>query len=449
MQTVNLFWKLAVEDLGALGHLQLPAEAQQLKEIEEPHITLLYFGGRDEKKAARKEGISLMEFEHMNLVLATRQGEQVSFAANGVVVHPAVVFATVSLPSDLPCSNSQPFLKLRASPEASGSIVRTLLEHSPCLTGSETALKLPGPVVLSGRIEMETASPLLCQIRREPRLPDEHQGAWVYVKKHSSLCCAIVHFPSSRVRDAAMDCAPAAACRTYPLITFDMKPHHETLDGDKKEVPDAMFIAWDKNGGCGSGSRKYSITGSDLTARDLQVLFDMVTEPFMTSCPHRGADLLDDLLHSKYPGGTASGTGSSSEEVVVVRLTRMVRSSKVTNLLLQSPILEPCRLRVQAAGGDIMPSWAAGAKIFVPRIQPHELAEAGVKLQDHHLVVYRSDVDLLQAALAEIPCRQRPKLSQEQHMGKRKDQAEEEPSFVVVCTLRTNSSLGPDSSNGL
>ena len=367
----------------------------------------------------------------MNSTLSAREGELVSFTAHTVFVHPEVVFVTVSLPSDLPCNN-QPYVKLRASPSADGSIVRSILERGLFVKG----IPLAEPVLLSGRIEMETGEPLPgARQCRPPRLADESQGAWVHVKKHNSMCCAVIRFPSSEIRDAVLDQARAAAFQfaQYPGISFDMRPHKEKLDDGAREVLDALFIAWKTPHGRGYGGRGYD---ASISATDLQLLFDSATAPLMATCRRGEADVADGLLRSK-------------------TVARMARSPHVTNLLLHSPVLEPCRLRVRQAGCDIMPLWAAGAKIFVPSIQPQDVAEAGVKLHDHHLILYRSDVHLLQEVLAEMPCRQRPKISHEQDMGRRRNRQthdhedHEEPVFVVVCNLRTNSSLGPNSSCGL
>lgn len=169
-----------------------------------------------------------------------------------------------------------------------------------------------------------------------------------------------------------------------------------------------------------------------------------------TSNSHDGAGLADALLRSKgLPAIPQSvGTGFNADEIVVLRLTRMARSPQVTSILLHSPVLEACRKRVLDAGCDLMPPWAEGAKLFLPLLQ-EEVAEAGVTLQHHHVVAYSTDVEILKQAFAEMPCRQRPKPSHEKGMGKRRPpQHEEEPLFVVECTLRTNSSLGPNSSCG-
>merc|ERR1712224_372576 len=98
------------------------------------------------------------------------------------------------------------------------------------------------------------------------------------------------------------------------------------------------------------------------------------------------------------------------DDVLVLRLTRMARSAEVTALLLGSPVLEECRRRM--AGYDITPPWASGAKLFVPLEQ--EQVEASFTLQHYHIVAYRCDVERLKEALSIMPCRERPKLVQEQ-----------------------------------
>eukprot|EP00930_Biecheleria_cincta_P087231 TRINITY_DN76485_c0_g1_i1.p1 TRINITY_DN76485_c0_g1~~TRINITY_DN76485_c0_g1_i1.p1 ORF type:complete len:433 (-),score=66.99 TRINITY_DN76485_c0_g1_i1:414-1712(-) len=425
MQRVNLFWKLAVDALGSLDDLQLPAAARRLEEIAEPHVTLLFFGGRDEKKAAEKARMSLSEFQCMNSALAAREGESIDFTVDAVFVHPEVVFATVSLPSNLPCNNDQPFLKLRASKTASGSIVRSLLEEGVPLT----RINFAEPLLLHGRIEMETGEPLpQAQRCRKPRLADESQGDWVHVKKHSSMSCAVVQFPSPEIRDAVLKRCQFQEISGTP---FDVKPHHEELHGEKKEVRSALFFAWRAG------------YGKPINAQSLQSWFDKLTAPRMPSRLPVEADFAQGMLRNETLGVAQSGTSSSGEEVVVIRLTRMARSPQVTNLLLQSPALESCRRRVRDAGCDLMPEWAAGAKVFVPSIQSQEVVEAGVTLQDHHLIVYQSDVHLIQQVIAEMPRRQRPKVSHQQAMGRRRrPQTEnEEPAFIVVCTFRTNSSI--------
>lgn len=452
---VNLFWKLAVDDLGGLRHVGLPAAAQLLEEVPNLHVTLLFFGGRDEKKAAEKSGLPLREFQRMNLALACRAGQIVFFAADTIYVHSHVVFATISLPDDLPCNGEQPYVKFRVSPEASGSVVRAALQD----LGTATRIDLPEPVMLHGYIEMETGEPFPkrpqehVRQHRQHRPAEEVQGRWVHVKKHSSIGSAVISFPSPSVRDSVLTQCASELLRRFKGVSIDLKQHHEKqFDGTRRPVPNAIFVGWQHRTTC-------------ISAVDLQVVFDEMAAPFMSSASsHDSAGLADALLRKK--GVSASppsiGTGSSVEEIKVLRLTRMARSPEVMSLLLGSPVLEGCRRRVLEAGCILMPPWANGAKLFVP-LQEAEanvmLQEANVMLQDHHVLVYSPDVEILKEALAVMPCRRRPKLSHEQAMRKGKGKGkgkvkgtqrippdDEDQMFEVVCSFRTDSSLGVQTS---
>ena len=83
-------------------------------------------------------------------------------------------------------------------------------------------------------------------------------------------------------------------------------------------------------------------------------------------------------------------------------VSRRAQSPEIINVLLRSPILAGLR------GHDVSPSWANGAKLFVP-LTEQQVRDIGVELHDWHVIAYRSDVNLLKAALKDIPCRQRPK----------------------------------------
>lgn len=124
------------------------------------------------------------------------------------------------------------------------------------------------------------------------------------------------------------------------------------------------------------------------------------------------------------------------DDVLVLRLTRMARSAEVTAILLSSHVLDACRQRMAATGYDITPQWAGGAKLFVPLEQ--EQVEATVTLQHFHIFAYSCDVERIEQALSVMSCRSRPKLVQEQPLLLHED----EPPFVVECTLRTHSNLG-------
>lgn len=458
---VNLFWKIAVHDMTSLQGIQLPSSAQRLEEVSDPRVTLLFFGGRDLKTAADKKGWPLEQFREMHDALVVRAGEIASFTVDTIIVHPEVVWGRVCLPDGIACDRDWPYIKLRVSPGAPGSIVESL-QHKILLTmlpdffftgqpADTTVLtkieeiKLPEAMVLHGSIEMETGLPLGSQRKRgdrELRVVDQVQGRRVHVKKHSSMGAAQVYFPSPAVRDSVLDLCSGEPLR-YRSISLDVQVHGEKLfDGSRKPVPNAIFVRW------------WQSAVDTINATELEVLFDEMVAPFMSSpSSHDDAGLADALLRNKADLATLQsiGTGSSAEDIVVLRLTRMAGSPRVISILFNHQALEPCRRQVNDAGCELSPSWANGAKLFVP-LRKEQVEEASVVLKHYHIVAYSSDVEIVKAALAVMSCRDRPKLAHEKRMGKGKRTTPlypEEPMLVVERAWRTNSSFGGHSSYGL
>lgn len=439
---VNLFWKVAMDDVPNLEPAKLPDHCGRLEEVRAPYVCLHFFGGRDEAKAAAKVGLPPTEFRRIHLALAARVGEKVRLFAHSICIHPEVVFAIVSLPRDLLHHQgpdiSTPIMKLRVRRGAPGDVAREVLANG---TGIDW-IHLPEPVSLSGTIQLETAAPLHPgQFFREMRLATEEQGRWVLVKKHSTMSCAVITFPSSAVRDSVMRQCFVGAPLQIRGIALDVKPHLEKQsDATRVNVPEALFVGWHQV------SFQHGINHGDLHS-----VFDQLADPWMTNTPGLAESerLSDALLRSKIGSASVLGEGEVTGlgDILVLRLTRMARSAEVTAIFLGSPILEYCRLRMTAAGHDIMPPWAGGAKLLVP-LDQGLVEEANVVLQHFHIVAYSTDVEKLKQALSAMPCRERPKLVQEHTLLLDQQEPEEDP-FFVECTLRTDSSLGPMSSVGL
>lgn len=385
-------------------------------------------------------GLPWREFRRIHNALSAHAGEKVSFAAHSIYIDKEIVFATVSLPHDILHNQGPgrfpPSLTFRVSPEACGNMVRLVLARP----NSPKRIDLPVPLLLSGTIQLETAAPLPSQRVREIRLATEAQGRWVQVKKHSSMSYAVITFPSCAVRNSVLQkCSDGESLRICGRVA-DVKPHWgKRHDGSRGNVPESLFVAWRQSSGYG------------LCAENVQYLFDQQADLFMNMASlNYNAEVADALLRGNVGTSAVLDDGAmvSLDDVLVLRLTRMARSPEVTSFLLSSPLLEDRRLQMAAAGYDIKPAWACGAKLFVP-IDEAVMLEAGVKLEHFHIIAYSCDVELLQQALATMPCRQRPKLVEEQqfvpqeHPSPRAEQL-----FVVECTLRTNSSFGPESTVG-
>lgn len=434
---VNLFWKIAVDDVRCLNDA-VPYPCGHLQMVSDLFVCLLFFGGRTEAKAAEKVELPLREFRRIHKALSAHAGEKVSFSAHTIYIDRDIVFATLSLPDDIPHHQGPgrfpPCLTFRVSPTAPGNMARVVFARGK----GATRIDLPQPLFLSGTIQLETATPNCPSQRvREIRLATEMQGRWVQVKKHSSMSCAVITFPSGAVRNSVLQkCSDGQSLRICGELV-DVKPHWgKRLDGSRGNVPESLFVAWRQLSGYGN---------RPITADTLQYLFDQQTDLFMNMASlNDNANVADALLRGN--AGTSArlddGLMVSLDDVMVLRLTRMSRSAEVTSLLLNSPVLEDRRLQMAAAGYDITPSWACGAKLFVP-LDESVMIEAGIKLDHFHIIAYSCDVELLKQALSTIPCRQRPKLVEEQQLVSQEHPGPQtEQLFVVECTLRTNSSFG-------
>lgn len=428
---VNLFWKVAVDDALCLKAVELPHQCKFLEQVYDLHVCLLFFGGRDEATAAEHEGLSLKQFRHIHCTLSANAGKRVRIVAHSICVHREVVFAMVTLPHDLLHHQGRgtitPFLKFRVRPGAPGNIVRSVLAQG---TGF-TQKPLPEPLSMSGTIQLETGVPLhLSQFGKKIHLAEEVQGQRVHVKKHSSMNCAVITFSSCAIRDSVLQRCFNMGSVWVHGIPLDVKPHvPKNFDSSRGDIPESLFVAWEHGG------------HNSIHCEDLQWFFDQQAGASMSgSSLDENSQVAKELLKSKLELDASlvldGGNMTELDDVLVLRLTRMARSAEVTAILLGSDVLEECRQRMTAAGYDITPQWAGGAKLFVPLEQ--EQVEAIVTLQHFHIVAYSSDVERIKQALSTMSCRTRPKLVQEQLLFPHED---EEP-FVVECTLRTHSSFG-------
>lgn len=432
---VKLFWKLAVPDLGLLPDMGPSGSESQLDMVLEPHVTLLFFGGRDNEKAAKKADLPLSRFCWMNDELEARAGQTVCLVADAIYTHPDIVFATVSLPPDLPCHGTKPYVKFLFRPGIPGDFARSLLQ-SP--DAAQWRHDLPQPIQLRGIVSLEMGMPLpstKTKTVRPQRLAEEAQGRWVHVKKHNSMGWAVVTFPSQAVCNNVLSWYSQ---KRVPLksIVLDVRPHQEKQPNGTKDVPEALFVAWKQRG-------KSALHPGLISQNDLVQSFDQATAPWMTQSAslEKSAQVANTLLRSKgssSPGNIASGM----DDIILLRLARKARSPEVAAQLLGSPFLANCRAHVIAAGCEVEPAWANGAKLLTP-ITHQQVLQAGLELEHYHIIACQCDVADINHALAVIPCRQRPKLAHERHPDLGNFPTDAECFFVVECTLRTNSSYGP------
>jgi len=100
----------------------------------------------------------------------------------------------------------------------------------------------------------------------------------------------------------------------------------------------------------------------------------------------------------------------SLENVVLLRLTRF--STEIRSVLQDAPSLKGCHARVAEAQCQVFPAWAHGACLLVP-LTKEQVDEAGIELHAHNIVALGSDKEDIEAALASMQNRKRPKLRPE------------------------------------
>mmetsp|Transcript_42542 Transcript_42542/g.99805 ORF Transcript_42542/g.99805 Transcript_42542/m.99805 type:complete len:426 (-) Transcript_42542:126-1403(-) len=384
-EQVKLYWKLALREPCPLRDLaaMLPPAHRHLTEVDDLHITLLFYGGRSDEKAAAKNGMPVSHFLDIASRLQALNGNSFTVHANTIFFHKEVVYATVSLPGNLPCPDDTPYVKFLIQADASGSIVRELRDLGAVPFKEYTPLV---PVPLEGVVGLELADPLPCQIRREreQRVPDEAVGMLVQVKKHSSMSCAVVTFPSPVTRDAILMSSTKRLDKLNMLINgvpVDIKPHTEKCqDGGRLPVADAIFVGWKKNSGT-------------LDAADLQHFFDREAEKHCERVFHDA--------QSQIP---------SAEAACLLKLKRQAKSQQVLHVLQDSPLMAGIHQKVQTHGHEVSPAWANGARIYM-RVTREQVDDAGIVLDGSCIICEQEDAETIKTALREgISCRQRPKV---------------------------------------
>lgn len=108
------------------------------------------------------------------------------------------------------------------------------------------------------------------------------------------------------------------------------------------------------------------------------------------------ADLQEALLKSKADCATLNADG-----IVVATLDRQSQSAAVRTAIATHEALESCRQRVAQAGCELQPAWAGGAWVLIPLTQ-EAFSEANITITAHDVVMLRSDVEAVKAALRSI-----------------------------------------------
>jgi len=151
-----LYWKLDLPGISKTLTQKglLPAG---LVPAENPHTTLLYFGGTSaDDVAAKRSGISLDQFRGMREALEAFEGEEFEVRILRIIVEDSVACAVVSLPPVLPCCNKVPHVTLGTKPGVAPRYANEVLEELQAgRKEGINVIELPNPRPLRGRVMLE------------------------------------------------------------------------------------------------------------------------------------------------------------------------------------------------------------------------------------------------------------------------------------------------------
>jgi len=157
---VPLYWKLDIPGVSKTLTRRgiLPAN---LTPAENPHITLLYFGGTFvDEVAAKRSGVSLEQFQGMREALEALEGEEFEVRMLRIVVEDSVACAVVSLPPVLPCSNKVPHITLGTKSGVPPRYANEVLEEMQAgRKEGINVIELQNPRPLKGRVALEHSEP--------------------------------------------------------------------------------------------------------------------------------------------------------------------------------------------------------------------------------------------------------------------------------------------------
>lgn len=203
-----------------------------------------------------------------------------------------------------------------------------------------------------------------------------------------------------------------------------------------------------------------------------QVVAEVAPEEMSHEEKQTNSDLMRAIQQSKAESVTHP---LNADGVVLLRLSRMARSPRITDLFQHSPHLEVCRARMAEVNHTMFPEWTE-ARLLVPLLED-DFREHDIELHFDNVVALKSDIEAIKAALKTLnDCgRQRPTLqfadpqakrqrttdatnytpnqpsqpaassSSQARQGQEDDSDEDMPvlvSLVSALSLRTNSSVG-------
>jgi len=130
METLPLFWKLAVKDIGELSSWLEHGRFHDMDQpAPEPHVVLCHLGSE-----AKSNNLSPSDVKEAPDALQLIDGTEVTFDVTAILKHGDLIIAEVDLPEDVPRAVSMPYLMLWKNKKVpAGLAYRLLREPDQCM----------------------------------------------------------------------------------------------------------------------------------------------------------------------------------------------------------------------------------------------------------------------------------------------------------------------------
>eukprot|EP00397_Hematodinium_sp_SG-2012_P016656 GEMP01017002.1.p1 GENE.GEMP01017002.1~~GEMP01017002.1.p1 ORF type:complete len:529 (+),score=104.59 GEMP01017002.1:247-1833(+) len=120
-----LYWKISLPDISR----RISALPTNLIPIEDPHVTLLYIGAKDDEFAADRLGLSVESFTALRDALQDLEGQTMKVKMTKIVIETTkAAVAVVEFVDPIPCAQKFPHVTLALAEDVRGSYSNTLLE---------------------------------------------------------------------------------------------------------------------------------------------------------------------------------------------------------------------------------------------------------------------------------------------------------------------------------
>jgi len=149
-----IYWSIVLSDISK----RISTLPDNLMPVEDPHVTLLYIGGKDDATAAQRLGLPLENFQALRDALEGLEGEVMKVKLTKIAIETdKIAVAVVEFIDPIPCAQENPHITLAVAENCYPSYANKLLEKikEDTLDSSIAVVNMPGGGrVLEGPIKL-------------------------------------------------------------------------------------------------------------------------------------------------------------------------------------------------------------------------------------------------------------------------------------------------------